>query len=190
MDGGDRSAAPAQRKQAAQKRVSDDREMELSIQRIVAEPNLAVMAERAKAERDKKRNRFAIKALAKPKNSLLLPEDDPLRDPNPPPEKSEMQKRHGWFGGSEDAPEDDVAYAYELEDGTEVAVEDMPQELLEQITETEQAVAEEIARQEAETAAQPPRKRSVWQRIFGGGDTNPTAPNGATEDTSLRGTGT
>ncbi|MEO1239427.1 MAG: serine/threonine-protein kinase [Pseudomonadota bacterium] len=178
------------RKQAAQKRVSDDREMELSIQRIVAETNLAVMAERAKAERDKKRNRFAIKALAKPKNSLLLPDDDPLRDPNPPPEKSEMQKRHGWFGGTEDAPEDEVAYAYELEDGTEVAVEDMPQELLEQITETEQAVAEEIARQEAETAAQPPRKRSVWQRIFGGGETQATAPNGATEDTSLRGTGT
>ena len=177
------------RKAAAKKRVSDDREMELSIQRIVAETNLAVMAERAKAEREKKRNRFALSAITKPKNSLLLPEDDPLRDPNPPPEKGELKERHGWFGG-EEAVEEDVAYEYELEDGTVVTLDEVPDELREQFSMAEQAVAEEFARQEAEAAQQGPRKRSVWQKIFGSRSNPTTRPTGGPDDTSLRGTGT
>jgi len=177
------------RKQAALKRVSDDREMELSIQRIVAETNLAVMAERAKAEREKKRNRFAIKTLGKPKHSLLLPDDDPLRDPNPPPEKSELNKRHGWFGGGSEQQQPDEPTVAEEETEGEYYLAEVPDELLEQISEAEEAIAEELTRQEQE-ASEPPRKRSVWQRIFGGGGSRTRTPDTGADNTSLRGTGT
>lgn len=171
------------RKQAALKKVSDDREMELSIQRIVAETNLAVMAERAKAEREKKRNRFSMKAFQKPKNSLLLPDDDPLRDPNPPPEKSELKKRHGWFGGSH---ESDPEAHEQFEAVGEYALDH--DEFADEVDEHPHEGAAQRERQQ-ETSVEPPRKRSVWQRIFGGGNYTNSSENGA-QTTSLRGTGT
>ncbi len=178
------------RKEAAKKRVSDDREMELSIQRIVAETNLAVMADRAKSEREKKRSRFALKSLAKPKNSMLLPEDDPLRDPNPPPEKSQMKERHGWFGSDDETAAGDTGYEIVDEHGNPVDIQDIPSDLLNEITATELAVANEIERQNEEESAARPRKRSVWQRIFGGSSSYSKPPESGSEDASLRGTGT
>jgi len=173
------------RKQAAMRRVHDDRAMELSIQRIVAETNLAVMAERAKSERDKKRNRFALKSLKKPQNSLLLPDDDPLRDPNPPPERDMLQRRHGWFGGTP-----------EKVDAQQETVDEEPHEepddWVDEQYDADEAFAEEIERDEecGDAGPEPPRKRSVWQRLFGGSRTHINSPENRAENTSLRGTGT
>jgi len=176
------------RKQAAMRRVNDDRAMELSIQRIVAETNLAVMAERAKAEREKKRNRFALKTLKKPQNSLLLPDDDPLRDPNPPPERSELKRRHGWFGGS---PEEHTRPQQEADD-EELLNRSADRTQDDNETEDEDSVTEEFEHEQArrEAGPEPPRKRSVWQRLFGGNRSYINSPENGADNTSLRGTGT
>lgn len=175
------------RRQAAMRRVSDDREMELSIQRIVAETNLAVMAERAKAERDKKRNRFAIKAVKRQKTSLLLPDDDPLRDPNPPPEKSEMKRHHGWFGGSANEAEWHADRAADQHDDQEIDQHDLSDE--DDFDEAGHDIADETHAQVTEVA-EPPRKRSVWRRLFGGSETYVNIPENGAGNTSMRGTGT
>ncbi|MEM9709585.1 MAG: protein kinase [Pseudomonadota bacterium] len=169
------------RKQAAMKRAHDDQDMELSIQRIVAETNLAVMAERAKAEREKKRSRFAVKALQRKQNSLLLPEDDPLRDPNPPPEKSEILN------------DEDMATAEDLTDAAIQAAMQAEEEgtsgETSQDAEIEAAMFAEAEDKMAE-AQERPQKKSVWSRLFGGGNNYSAASDNRQQDTSLSGTGT